>query len=748
MSDPDSSPYADTREHLRDEFVRVDLLLRRALDRWQPTQGKPEDGLAGLFISDREVDGLLHTVSSATRHIQERQNPDDGPSDEIDLQLEELTTTIRERARRSVEEGADLRLLQLANAFELSNREVDALLIALAPTIDDKYGRVVAYLRNDISATQPTEELIRRVLDDGHLDSVTLLARHREVRSAGLLTVASEQSPTNRTVHVPERVAGFLLGSDALPAVLEDCCTVFDPSNGDTHEDGALATDKLAAEVDISAFGAPTSTAHGRVSSSAPLLDKPVFGGFVGEDQRAGDHAIRRICKEQAVPLIRMDGASIPPDRISEMWTTIGREARLRDAAVQVTGIDALASERTSGFGQEPDEAETDRSPDRLKDVIRGLDTIPTDVFVSGDVSITPAVQARLSNHRYVHRRCPRPDIASRRELWQSIEELPDDVNAERLASTYRFTTGDIEDAVQTARSLSPDTLTAEALFEACQYHARGPLEGLATELTPSYGWDDIVVPVDTHEHLREIAAAMRHRGTVFEEWAFAERFSTGSGINVLFVGKSGTGKTMSAEIIANDVGLPIYKIDLAQIISKYIGETEKNLRRVFDAAADSNAILFFDEADAIFGERTEISDAHDRYANVEVDYLLQQMEEHDGCVILASNLKENIDDAFQRRLSATVSFPMPDADAREDIWRSIFPTACPVGDVDEAFLAEFELSGGDIKNVALTAAFLAAEEEVPVGMDHLVRALRREFQKTGKLYDLEAFGPYREVLA
>jgi SpoVK/Ycf46/Vps4 family AAA+-type ATPase len=218
-----------------------------------------------------------------------------------------------------------------------------------------------------------------------------------------------------------------------------------------------------------------------------------------------------------------------------------------------------------------------------------------------------------------------------------------------------------------------------------------------------------------------------------------------GKGLNVLFAGDSGTGKTMAAEIIATDLGLELYKVDLSTLVSKYIGETEKNLDRIFTAAREANAILFFDEADAIFGKRSEVKDAHDRYANIEVGYLLQKMEEYDGVVILATNLKKNIDDAFVRRLHMTIDFPFPEEEDRMRIWQKVFPPEAPLDpDVDLRFLArQFKVTGGNIRNIALLAAFLAAEDGSDIGMSQIVRALRREYQKLGKLVTQSDFGEY-----
>jgi len=235
----------------------------------------------------------------------------------------------------------------------------------------------------------------------------------------------------------------------------------------------------------------------------------------------------------------------------------------------------------------------------------------------------------------------------------------------------------------------------------------------------------------------------------VLDDWGFGARLPLGAGVNALFSGASGTGKTMAAQVVAGALGLDLYRIDLSRVVSKYIGETEKNLGRIFDQAEASNAILFFDEADALFGKRSEVKDAHDRYANIEIGYLLQKMEEFRGVTILATNLRQNMDDAFVRRLAFHVHFPLPGERDRVRIWRGVLPRALPVdADVDlEVLGRRFQVSGGNIRNAALAAAFLAADEGAPVAMRHLVLGMRREFQKMGKACVEADFEPYLDVL-
>jgi SpoVK/Ycf46/Vps4 family AAA+-type ATPase len=242
---------------------------------------------------------------------------------------------------------------------------------------------------------------------------------------------------------------------------------------------------------------------------------------------------------------------------------------------------------------------------------------------------------------------------------------------------------------------------------------------------------------------LREIAAQVSRRGHVYERWGFGERLSRGKGIAALFAGPSGTGKTMAAEVLAKHLNLDLYRVDLAGVVSKYIGETEKNLRQVFDAAEESGAILFFDEADALFGKRSEVRDSHDRFANIEINYLLQRMEDYRGLAILATNMKSLLDQAFLRRLRFLVDFPFPSAADRMRIWRGIFPAKAETTGVDYAFLSRLEIAGGNIKNIAMNAAFLAASHDQPIGMQHVLSAARREYMKIDKLVLESEFGRY-----
>jgi SpoVK/Ycf46/Vps4 family AAA+-type ATPase len=348
------------------------------------------------------------------------------------------------------------------------------------------------------------------------------------------------------------------------------------------------------------------------------------------------------------------------------------------------------------------------------------------------------------------------PDYATRAELWKRQTgdiSMSDDgfsvQDLESLANKFSFTAGQIHDSIIAARGLaawrSIDELpTLDEFYAAARAQSTPILNTMARKINPRFGWNDIVLIPDSLDILHEISNTIKNRHIVLGQWGFQRKLATGLGLNVLFAGESGTGKTMAADILAGELGLDLYKIDLSGIVSKYIGETEKNLDRIFTEAKTSNAILFFDEADAVFGKRSEVRDSHDRYANIEISYLLQKMEEYDGVVILATNLRSNIDEAFVRRMHSVVDFPMPEAEYRLRIWQVHFPSDAPRGELDLEFLAErFKIAGGNIRNIVLGAAFLAAEDEQPIKMKHLARAARRELQKMGRLVREQDFGKY-----
>jgi SpoVK/Ycf46/Vps4 family AAA+-type ATPase len=346
------------------------------------------------------------------------------------------------------------------------------------------------------------------------------------------------------------------------------------------------------------------------------------------------------------------------------------------------------------------------------------------------------------------------PPVATRTELWRRAldgEAAPDlDLPA---AARFRLTPDQVGRAARAARyeaALAGRPVGDRDVRAGVRAQNGASLEGRARRIEPAVSWDDLVLPPDCLAGLDELATRFRHRDQVLDTWRMRPGGNRGRGITALFAGDSGTGKTMSAEVIAAEFGLDLYAIDLSSVVDKYVGETEKHLDRIFAEADSVNGVLLFDEADAVFGKRSEVRDAHDRYANTEVAYLLQRMESFDGLAILTTNLRANLDDAFTRRLDVIVDFPLPDETQRRQLWDRCLPGALARSDdVDLDFCARrFELSGGNIRSAAVTAAYLAAESGQPVTMIDLVRAIHREYRKLGRLTVESEFGPWLPVLA
>jgi hypothetical protein len=597
---------------------------------------------------------------------------------------------------------------RLRELFGLSSIELDILLVALAPEISPRYERIYAYLQDDVRRRQPTVDLMLNLLYDSTEEQLIGRNRFRATHSLqrhGLIQLkGNDLLPLpSHEVFVTRRIAAYLLGETGLGETLARfACLIARPVAAEPARAGLL-----------------------RVAQSESQLGLRAY--FHGQDAAAMRSAATALAAELGVPILiaamgrAAQETSFDSGNSASWLGELLQEAVLRQAIVYLENFDAISTDAAR------DSALTALGAFRGIALLSGAQELRTDRVPLEAVLIVDF---------------PLPDWTERRQTWeldlreQGVE--PPDAGLDALAECFRFSVSQIDEAAATASILAlyrGEPLSVEHAFEAARIRSGQKLASLARKVVPAHGWDDLVLPTEIAGQLREVCNRVTRRHQVMGEWGFERKLSGCRGMNALFHGLSGTGKTMAAEVIAYDLGLDLYKIDLAGVVSKYIGETEKNLDRIFTAAVDANAILFFDEADALFGKRSEVRDAHDRYANLEVSYLLQKMEEYEGISILSTNLRQNLDEAFLRRLTFTISFPFPDESCRERIWESIWPAATPVAaDVDPGWLAaRFLLSGGNIRNVAVAAAFLAAEEEVAVGLGHVLRAVRAEFQKMGK---------------
>ncbi|HSK77787.1 MAG TPA: AAA family ATPase [Thermoanaerobaculia bacterium] len=719
--------YAASWDHLAEELLWLDhLLYLRLLERRRQAGEDPLEPFKGLVLSEQEI---LRLLAGGTRRPAPSRDPGEADlSATLTLELDELAQRIAQRRDASAREGMELTLPRLSRIFHLSPFEERCLLICLAPEVDRKYEKLYAYLQDDVTRRKPTVGLVLELLSscrEEELASRAAFEPQAPLVKARLVEVADGNGGSStllsRTLKLEDRIAGFLLGSATIAPDVQEMAELVLPG-GAPGEAGLASRDLRGRIVEV--------LRELLVRSEPASLVLSLHGPYGSEKQALA----RAVCADLGLPLVTADVERLlaGPRPFEETAWLLVREAVLQPAALCLRGVDRLFTEE-QGAGRPHDKLRA------LLDTIRALSRL---TFLLGERPWSPA--GALSLDGFLDVELGPPDAAAARALWEErLQGKPLDgpVEAGALASRFRLTPGQIRDAVALAGSLarwrSPrdGRIATDDLAAACRAQAGLELSRVARKVEPRYGWGDIVLPPDSLEQLREVCGQAEHRHVVFGDWGFGRRMSLGKGLNALFSGAPGTGKTMAAEVIARELGLDLYRIDLSQVISKYIGETEKNLDRVFAAAEGSNAILFFDEADALFGKRSEVRDSHDRYANVEVSYLLQKMEEYQGVAILATNLRQHLDQAFLRRLSFTVHFPSPDEDSRRRIWEGAWPPETPLGDdVDFATLArQFKLAGGNIRNIALAAAFLAAAEGGPVRQAHLLRATRREFQKTGK---------------
>ncbi len=693
--------------HIQAELARIDVLLRRAVRRWQAAGQDQSDAFRGLYVSDQEANALLERPFAGSW------------GDTVTLSAEEERSFADElarasqRARSLIEEAEQrkvpLRLLHLAHVFGLDRFDLDAFLICLAPSLDLRYEKLYGYLQDDVTQKLPTVNLVLSLLSPPGSDRLALLPRFAPEAPLFRNHLVEPVSPRDsshppllrRSLRVDDTVVLWLMGTYRPHAALGSSARL------------SLPSDKEAAWM----LPTEVSAALQRVASSSPV---PVLV-FHGPDRTAQMAAAHFAAKARGRVILTVDigevvAKGIPP--LDAVRLAL-RDARLNGAIPFLYGWDACLADGSP-------------APELLREVL----SYPELIILGGRYSWRPGDVERDRNLIWFE--FPVPGYVQRATIWRRY--LGDDrIDVSALAGQFALTTGQIRDAVAAARDIAAQRGTEvqeSDLFEAARVHSNPLLSGMARKISSRYTWDDLVLPDDQMSLLREIVNMVRGRPIVLEKWEVGKKLASSAGVTALFAGPSGTGKTMAAEVIANELKLDLYKIDLSTVVSKYVGETEKNLERIFTEAQTSNAILFFDEADALFGKRSEVRDSHDRYANIEISYLLQRMEMYDGVAILATNLRANLDEAFTRRLHFVVDFPFPDEEGRLRIWRTLFPPKVPRDEeIDLEMLARrFKLSGGNIRNVLVNAAYLAASDGGRVTMDHLLHSVRRELQKMGRL--------------
>ena len=688
VSTPEVPPAApDVREPatLTARLVGYERGIAAAVAARRSTDDRADDPFRGLYLPDDAIDALLTAPRAPIGDLLPAPEPADGGD----------------------------RLVRLAARAGLSPLDVDLLLIALAPDVDSRFEQFYGYLNDDVTRRRATVGLALRLagLPEAAVAGRARLDAGAPLRAAALLVVEEPERPLlSRTLRVPDRVVAHLLGDDATDAGIARMVEVSAP--GETAGVDREAVARLA-----HALAAGVGLVHLRQRPGGAARDLAT-----GAALRAGYGAIH----VDASLLTRGAGDAVGPALV--------REALLRGAALIVGPLIERHGEATAAPVSPVAEL---RHP-----------AVP--LLVYGADAWDPAWDSQAPLRLDAAPLTP----ADRAALWRARLDgaLPEGEDPAESTAHFVLDPHQIARAAQAAhRHALADAapLSAAHLRAGARSQNAAGLQRLARRIEPTVSFDDLVLPPAIAAQLGELTARARHRDLVLDEWRMRPGGGRGRGVAGLFAGDPGTGKTMSAEAVAGALGMDLYTVNLASVVSKYIGETEKNLERIFDEAAGINGVLLFDEADAIFGKRSEVKDAHDRYANVESAYLLQRMETFDGIALLATNLRANLDEAFTRRLDVVVDFPLPDPALRERLWDRCLGSTLPrAGDLDLAFLARaFELAGGHIRSAAITSAYLAAGAGRPVSMLDLVGAVAREYRKLGRLTLDTEFGPYLALL-
>jgi hypothetical protein len=650
----------------------------------------PDDPFRGLYLSDEHVDRLLADGSMSRAMAWE---------DEPHL------ASLEDEADRVEAAGTPIRLRSLARRAGLDDLDVDLLLVALAPDLDSRFERLYGYLNDDVTRCRATIGLSLELCGSSAWSTTARSRFSPDARltSAGLVLVEERDRPfLSRSLRVPDRVAAHLLGDDRP-----------DPAVAELIRPPVMAPDValVAALAGVVEGGVRLIFLRERPGASAPAVAVAALAA-------AGLGAL-------TVDLEHLN----PGEDVAGVARTVGREALLT----------------ASGVIAGPVEAVLDRAPAS----VRAFAALPGPVVLHGKAAwepswsrVVPLVVDTLTG-----------SSAERRDRWAVNlgAGAPSGLDDAGVTTQFLLSAEQVSRAVEAARleaRLAGEELSVEHLRSGARAQNGAGLERLARRIQPGVDWDDLVLAPSTSDALLELAGRARRRDLVLDGWGMRPGGGRGRGITVLFAGDSGTGKTMSAEVVAHDLGLDLYAVNLATVVDKYVGETEKNLERIFSEADGVNAVLLFDEADALFGKRSEVRDANDRYANIEVAYLLQRMETFDGIAILATNLRANVDEAFARRLDMVVDFPTPDEALRRALWDRCLTSGVPRGDdLDLDFCARaFELSGGNIRSIAITAAYMAADRGEPVAMADLIRGVHREYRKLGRLVVASEFGEYYQL--
>ncbi|MCT4620609.1 MAG: ATP-binding protein [Marinisporobacter sp.] len=714
--------YENSNEYIIDLLKLLDLKIQRLILIENPEQLKDLNPWKGMTISEGEVSEIFnHDISE--EKLKE--------INELNKELKKLTTEIENKILESNNKGMELNFEKLIETFQLDPIEKNILLVGISVELDAKYEKLYAFLQDNINKKRPSIDLGLRLLN---LSSKEKLHFRNKIRKESFLKIfilkndpfQRDESFFSSEIIIDEKIVDYILGNENMDIDLIDMISFYKYR---PFKFESIGNDKIVENVALTIEN---------FLSDYDQYQNNLFIYIQGDKGIGKKHEVKKYCHSIKKDLLIVDLKVLAVKEISlrKIVMKIIREGVLREATICFENFHCI------------EEILEDKNI-LLKDFLSMTTYFIEPVFILSEKTYN---QNKFFNENtVVSFKLDRPDYKTREQLWEFYAKKykVENLYYKDLAVKFHFTPLQIKNTIKGTKSkLLLHTDKEKIIYESCYKQVDNQLTQKAVKVNLGYDWNQLILPNEQKRLLMDACNQVKNRYLVYNEWGFDKKIAYGKGLAIICAGPPGTGKTMSAQVIANELNLELYRIDLSQVISKYVGETEKNLHHIFSEASLSNAILFFDEADSIFGKRSDVKSANDRYANIETSYLLQKIEEYEGITMLATNFLNNIDDAFLRRINFIIKFPFPDKETREKIWKITIPSNAPIEDLDFDFIAKtFEMSGGNIKNTIIYAAFLAAQENQKIGMKHILFAAKYELQKMDKLLLKENLGEYVYLL-
>ncbi len=695
--------YEDYNEYILDVLKQAEYMVLRYIECLDPRSN---------VINNTEANQNINLKSTFN------ENRDAVFQDMVRIKLH-----IKSRMRENVEEGMSLSLEYVKYIFRLTDIEFFCLLLSMLGKFDDKYGKIFASLQGSPELVSPSLDLMIKIyyfVDD--ISEISDYHRIKQIVYEKMDSLCFDQG----TTEISQRLFSFIWTNGAEPLRINGVESITEQNVAPlkVNEELAAQLKDLITNYDE---------------------DETMYVCLYGPNGIGRKTQVKRCAQLFKIPLTIVDLSQVDTRDGKVFYSSVltaCREVLLTQGMLLFTNIDVLMN------------VENNEGIKAVEMILNVCEKFTNVVFISSNDPIRNT--NIVSSYNWMNIEVTYPTKDESIEMWSDCLQnvnLKEKIEPYELANKFTFTPAQIVGTQRDAQNLfrwnRNTALTKKQLYNCAYNQVISDLDQKSTLIYAKYNWDQLILADEEKEMLKNACDQIRYKHIVYDKWGFNKRLSYGRGVSMLFAGPPGTGKTMAAQVVGNDLNIEIYKVDLSQIVSKYIGETEKNLNELFKEAKKSNVILFFDETDALLGKRTEVKDSHDKNANLETSYLLQKMEEYDGITIMTTNYLENIDSAFFRRITYVIHFPFPDVLSRKKIWQTMFPKELPLDkNIDFDYLAnQFEISGGNIKNVAVTAAFLAAKTGKKLKMDHILKAIKYELTKQGKTLLKEDFGEHGYLL-